>query len=438
MGRSFYRSRSYNDTELKFYIGAFVVLTITTAYFMIFGGAGKMAQVVYASSAFWFMTLLSFAIGLAAKFKHPEDFTWPEYVLYGMFCANTFFGLYALMFTTSTDLVRKEIWNGKATSAHYQEAHTDKRTETTYDSKGRANGTRTVYYPHSAEYSVESTAGDYGSNSTIYRNFKNLWGNETSKFGSCASAAGPFLVYTTRDTGRSEHLVPVSLEHRYVNFVTASDTIKKLRGEYPEHKANIREHPHCYSGDYGPTEFNRVVTASAPMRQSWANAVDTMLDRKLVQIGPSHQCNVIVYVVGSGDQKVAHALEAAWKMGEKNDIVVVVGAPNFPEVEWAYVMAWTDVEEFKITLRDRILALGKDAEGDARGIGHAGNFVDTICSQITASTTNGGFKRKPMSDYDYLIAEIGLPWWATLLIVLIGGGLQAGAATLLIRNGIRD
>jgi hypothetical protein len=41
-----------------------------------------------------------------------------------------------------------------------------------------------------------------------------------------------------------------------------------------------------------------------------------------------------------------------------------------------------------------------------------------------------------MSDYDYLISEISLPWWASLLIVILGGGLQFGCAKLMIHNDI--
>lgn len=423
-----------SDNSLKAYVGAGVVMTLVILYFMVFGGSGKMAQVIYASSAFWFLTLVSLAIGIGVKLKHPRKFTWPEYVLYFEFCLCTMFGLYALMFSSSTDLIRTEIWNGKATSAYYQEAHTDQRRVQDYDSKGRPSGSHIEYYPHPAEYGVESTAGDYGANSSIYKTFKQRWANESSHLGSCASATGPFFVYTTRHDGSEGTIVPVAREHNYVNFVTASDSIKKLNGLMKGHEALLRPHPTTFGGPYGNTEIDRVVVAGAPVRPGWVAAVDHDLDRALVDLGPGKQCNIVIYIVGSTEQAFAHALEEHWRLGEKNDIVVVVGAPRFPEVDWAFVMAWTDVQEFKIELREKILHLGKGMEGEQRGIGHAPSFVKAVTSQVRLPAAQGGYERKPMSDYDYLISEISLPWWASLLIVVIGGGLQFGAAFLLIHN----
>ena len=116
---------------------------------------------------------------------------------------------------------------------------------------------------------------------------------------------------------------------------------------------------------------------------------------------------------------------------------MIIGAPRWPQVDWAYVMAWTDVQEFKIELRERILNMGKNVENpEHRGIGNAPAFVDAICSQVNRPGPQGGYVRKPMSDYEYLISEISLPWWASLLIVLLGGGTQFGVAMLLIHNDI--
>jgi hypothetical protein len=427
-----YRYRG-SDQAFKVYAGAGVVMTIVILYFMLFGGAGKMGQVIYASSAFWFLTLVSLAVGVGVKLKHPRKFTWPEYVLYVEFCLCTMFGLYALMFTTSTELVRGEIWNGKATSAYYQEGHTDEREVADYDKDGNYEGSHTEYYYHPPEYGVSSTAGNYGGNSSIYGAFKDKWRNEKESSGLCGSAAESFSVYTVTHDGSEASLVPVSQGHRYVNFVTASDSIKKLNGLMSGHEDHLRDHPRCYGGPYGQTEIDRVVVAGAPVRDSWTKAVDHELDRALVDLGPGKQCNIVIYVVNSPDQSFAHALEEHWMLGEKNDIVVVIGAPNFPQVEWAFIMAWTDVEEFKVELRNKIVEMdGGDGEQD--GIGNAPLFVKTIVGQVGLTPEQGGYERKPMADYEYLISEISLPWWASLLIVVVGGGLQFGAACLLIHN----
>ena len=400
MGEVRYRYRQ--DNAAQFYIGFGVIMTLIIIWLGVFKGGGKMMQVIRASNAFWALSIVSVAIGAGIKWRFPKRFTWPEYILYGEWCVCVMCGLYTIMYSTSTNLVRKETWNGKAVSAYYQEAHTDERQVTDYDSEGNVTGTHTEYYPHSAEYGVSTTAGGYGGNSSIYTTFKNKWGNEDESWGSCVSAAESFSVYTTKDPGGEQALVPVALEHRYVNFVTASDSIKKLQGLINGYEDYIQVHPRSYSGPYGPTEFDRVVVAGAQVRGSWVTAVDDALDRQLVGLGPSKQCNIIIYVVGTSDQKCAHALEDAWKLGEKN----------------------------------KILDMGKGKEGEQRGIGNVPEFVQTVCDQIRLPSSKGGFERKPMSDYEYLISEISLPWWASMMIIIFGVCAQFGAAYLLIHNDI--
>jgi hypothetical protein len=420
----------YNRNEsLKYYIVAGAVMALLILYFGVFGGGGKMTQVIFASSAFWALTIFSLAIGVAVKLKHPRHFTWPEYVLYIMWCLVVMCALYAMAFRTSTDLVRTEIWNGKAVSARYQEQHTDEKTETRTDSKGKTS-TRRVRSTHYAEYNVSTTAGDYAGNSTVYRNYVSTWGNESRSFGSCMDATGPFFVHTTTFPGDDAKLIPVAIEHDYVNFVTASDSIKKLQGLVTESYAKLLvSHPRSFDGAYGETEIDRVVVAGATVPDAWKQSVDGLLDRELAELGPSKQCNIVVYVAGTSDQSFAHALEESWKLGEKNDIIVVVGASHFPTVDWVYIMAWTDVEEFKITLRNVVL----DAKA---GVADPATFVRLITSQVRQPVTAGGYKRKSMADYDYLISEISLPWWASLMIVLFGSLMQFGAAVLLINNEI--
>jgi hypothetical protein len=223
------RYHSGRDKSAAVYIVVGVIMALLILYFGVFSGGGKMTQVIFASSAFWTLSLFSLAIGVGVKLKHPKQFTWPEYILYGEWCLVVMCGLYAMAFRTSTDLVRTEIWNGKAVSATYQEQHTDEKTERYTDSKGKSQ-TRKVRSTHFAEYGVSTTAGSYGGSSTIYRNYVNRWGNESSSFGSCANAVGFFSVYTTNFPGTDDKIVPVAIEHDYVNFVTASSSIKKLQG----------------------------------------------------------------------------------------------------------------------------------------------------------------------------------------------------------------
>ena len=41
----------------------------------------------------------------------------------------------------------------------------------------------------------------------------------------------------------------------------------------------------------------------------------------------------------------------------KNDVVVVMGTPSYPRIDWVQVLSWTDVELFKVQLRDELMDL---------------------------------------------------------------------------------
>jgi hypothetical protein len=61
-------------------------------------------------------------------------------------------------------------------------------------------------------------------------------------------------------------------------------------------------------------------------------------------------------------------------------------------------------------------------------------LASAIVEEISKPASQGGFERTPMSDLEYLIADIELPMWAQILIVLLGGAASWGTSSFLIRN----
>jgi len=73
-------------------------------------------------------------------------------------------------------------------------------------------------------------------------------------------------------------------------------------------------------------------------------------------------------------------------------------------------MSWTPHEAFKIKLREQIVAMKTITDQNV--------FIETIVNQVRAPDEDG-FERLQMSNMQYLIADIDLPWWAYIISSLI-------------------
>jgi hypothetical protein len=89
-------------------------------------------------------------------------------------------------------------------------------------------------------------------------------------------------------------------------------------------------------------------------------------------------------------------------------------------------MAWTDHKIFVEELKEHVLTMGP-LEGKAE------DFVYGIVGCIEG-IKGEGYERKPMSDYDYLVADIGLPWWADLGVAFVGCLLISPFVVFFVRN----
>jgi hypothetical protein len=217
-------------------------------------------------------------------------------------------------------------------------------------------------------------------------------------------------MYYVQWDGREETKIPTAVEHPFVNYLRASHSIMKTRGALSGFEKLLRAYPRVHGGPYGPIVIDRVVCGGASAPQSWCAEVNRLLCLELRELGKRREVNLLVYVAGTSDINFRHALHEFWDGGKQNDVIVIIGAPSFPHIDWVDCIAWTDHELFKETLKDRVIAL--------KTLENPETLVSAIVRQTQASGEEG-FKRKLMDDYQYLVAEIRLPLWGTLLLIVL-------------------
>lgn len=213
---------------------------------------------------------------------------------------------------------------------------------------------------------------------------------------------------------------PVSLTSAYQNYIRAApdslfhaadnaQLLKDFESRLPAYPADVYDYHYV----------DRVLNdgAAVPDLASWNRA----LAQELKTLGPLHQVNVVLVFTSSPDPRFADALNISWLGGKKNDVIVVLGTPQFPEIAWSRVLSWTDREVFKVQLRDALLDL-KTVEQP--------RVLQTVREHIQS-----GFKRRPMSDFEYLKNQIEPPAWVLALLLLVSMLASVGAAIYFAKNG---
>ena len=410
-------------------IGA--VLFLVGGYFFCNPGLlEKVSVVIWHNFGIWILFIFGAGYAIYRKISNPQQMTWVEIPVQLSVSLLAIYLFYSIFYYSTSGMQDTEIWNGYVAKAEYHEAWTEKKTST--DDEGN---TRTSYVYHAPEWKLITNNDEcLRVSSDIYRRYVSHWGKETKRTlwhmnQSSIGDGNMYFVNWNRDSGSQ---VPSAVEHECANYLKASHSIRK-RVSYikDEHKPFLMEYPAVFDGGFGSIAVNRVLNAKASVPTAWSNKISRGLDKVLCTMGKEKEVNVLVYVMGIGDQGYFHALEEHWIGGKKNDVILVIGASEFPKIDWVTVMAWTDVEEFKILLRDRILAL-KNLEGKEQEI------VDTISDQIRKSADAGGFKRRHMKELEYLAADIVLPWWAQVLVICFSVSCAYATSWALEHNEISN
>src|SRR5579859_260812 len=303
-----------------------------------------------------------------------------------------------------------EIWNGEMLS------------------KARVHGS----YVRSYSCNCYTTCSGSGKNRSCSQTCQTCYEDHYTVKWGCDSNIGHFGIDSKDWTSSSVYLVPdpprytiiqkgdpVAVEHSYTNYIKAvPETLfrpiqaslkTQFMGKIPEYPIEVYDFYHV----------NRVLAVDVPVPniQQW----NDKLAEALKKLGPAKQANAVIVITKYGPDYF-YALQDAWLNGKKNDIVLVIGAPEFPgKAAWVKIMALTQDDIFQVKLRDDILALDSLT---------ADSVIDTLTKEAYAT-----FKRKHMHDFEYLNAEIDPPAWVMVVTMILITGVYLGFWFYAFRNG---
>lgn len=215
---------------------------------------------------------------------------------------------------------------------------------------------------------------------------------------------------------------PVAVAHDHTNYIKgAPDSLFSAVAEQTALSRFAEQLPAYPLSIYDLHYVDRVLSngVAVPDLAAWNKDVAM----RLRTLGPQKQANWVVVVTKSADPTYADALRVKWLGGKKNDIVVVLGAPAYPKLEWVRVLSWTDKELFKVQLRDDLLKVQTVDRETVLG--------------LMERHTKASFERKHMKDFVYLANEIQPPGWLLVLAGSLGVAGSIGLSLFLSRNNSR-
>jgi hypothetical protein len=297
-----------------------------------------------------------------------------------------------------------EIWNGQIESKHRDHGHYIESYECNcYESCSGTGANRTChrvcqtcYRDHyTVKWYLNTTIGEIGLQ----------YLDRTSR-----------SVYNTPDPAQYTAAYvsePCSREFSFTNYVKAvpESLFNKLDAKsLAKFDSMIPAYPRVHSY----YKVNRVIPVGVkvPNVAEW----NLRLSEHLRNLGPRKEANIIVVIANTSDQSYRYALERAWVGGKQNDVVVVIGATQFPNIDWVDTITFgqnAGNAMLAVQIRDNLMKVGT-LEAPAP-------IIDTI-----AVSVDGQFKRKHMSDYEYLKDEIQPPMWVLILAFIFAIGASGG------------
>lgn len=230
-------------------------------------------------------------------------------------------------------------------------------------------------------------------------------------------------VYMTPDPQFYKNILtgdPVAARHSYINYVKAAPD--SLFHHFDVKTSKFKDMVPAYPDKvYNYYNLDRALTVNVPIPDLAAWNAD--ISNIVKKLGPQKQANVVILFVNTADQSYIHALEGKWIGGKKNDIIVVIGTTNYPNIDWVAISSWTDSQLFKVQLRDDIMALG---------VVDRSKIIPLITTHTMAS-----YKRKEMKDFEYLKDKVQPPVWVLTLAIALGIIISVGSSFFFYRYDLR-
>ena len=337
------------------------------------------------------LLFLPVTLPVLARMKWPHKICWKEMsVILGVtsFITVSVYAIGAYSQSYDTELLSGQVTSKARTHGSYTRTYD---CHCTYSTDSKGNQTKRCQTCREKHYTVDwdcyTTLGEYSIESA----------DRTSR-----------SVYSSPDPARFTLIKngdPVAKEHTYTNWIKAApdSLFNTTANDFEKFKDLIPFYPRVY--DF--YNVNRIIPVgvSVPNVSEW----NLKLANSLRTLGPARQVNVLIVLVGV-DQSYYEALRAAWLGGKKNDLIVIIGAKSYPEMNWVSILSWSDSQLLKVRLRDDIMAM-KSVDQDA--------IIKLIETNVSKD-----FIRKPMADFEYLKDGIDPPTWAIILALVLS--LTAG------------
>lgn len=202
---------------------------------------------------------------------------------------------------------------------------------------------------------------------------------------------------------------PASKSSGYTNYIQAAPDSLFNTSMVSQYSELVPKYPTVHS----IYKINRILSVGNVLPNNQVEAFNDLLNKKLIDLGPKKQVNIIVILTDILDPTFRHAVENEWLGGKKNDVVVFLGIEG-GNIRWADVMTFAlnfGNEIFHVTLRDALQSMDE--------------FDYEKVANVVASTIDTTYDRVRMSDFEYLKDEISPPNWVifTCLFLAIFGSV---------------
>lgn len=217
--------------------------------------------------------------------------------------------------------------------------------------------------------------------------------------------------YVSKWRGEAVRIEPYSVQHTYENRTQVSKSVYTYPDVDPK-VYGLFDYPGL-DGD-GKQPFLLGVTGSST----------TIVQRKLEYLnstlGPKKQ--VRVFIIGFKDKPIQAGFDQQtyWKGGNKNEMVITIGSSGDGDVQWCHVFSWSEKEDLKIDIRQKIMEQKKLDLVD---------FVDWLYPELDKR-----FIRKRFRDFDYLTVQP--PLWYVIITILAVAGMCIGFGFWAVRNDV--
>jgi len=210
---------------------------------------------------------------------------------------------------------------------------------------------------------------------------------------------------------------PVALQHSFANYIKAdSGSVLRRRGVKDFPGLPLPAYPNETWDYYHINRFIQIGTND--QNAAYINKVLMSMNGNL---GPHKQANVILVTVRTKDPTYEYLVEERWLKGKKNDVIVLIGASEYPKIDWVRIISWTQQEDFKIALRDKLMSVGTLHD------------PNPILSTIHTLVFNG-FKRRSFKDFEYMMASVQPGTGATIFLFLLGMAVCIGLTAYFYAN----